>query len=146
MLMAALGDNLDPSGESLRSAHSQFFIILELFHSMVSPIIDILLFLSSYGSLFVLRKSVESSKTHPPLLRAFGFVVGCILLLSVLDWAFNFAFISYQAITENVYLFYTLFAMLLVMVVALRAVLHPLESFEVAEVKDFLRESLLLKK
>ena len=110
---------------------------------MVSPIIDILLFLSSYVSLFVLRRLVDSSRSHPLALRALGFAAGGILLFSVFDWFFNFVFISYQAVTEDVYLFYRLFAMLLVMVVALRAVLHPLESFEVAEVKDFLRESLL---
>ena len=110
---------------------------------MVSPIFDIVLFLSSYVSLFILRKSVERLETHPPILRVFGFAAGCVLLLSISDWVFNFAFITYQAVTDNVYLFYTLFAMLLVMVVALRAVLHPLDSFEVVEVKDFLRESLL---
>ena len=110
---------------------------------MVSPVLDILLFLSSYLTLFILRKSVEKAGVHPPVLRVVGFTAGSVLILSVFDWVFNFIFITYQAVTENVYLFYTLFSMLLVIVVALRAMLHPLESFEIDEVKDFLRESLL---
>jgi hypothetical protein len=79
---------------------------------------------------------------HSRVTRAIGFVTGWFLVFCLLDWFLNFVLITVQAVNENVYLFYFLFMMLLVMVVGLRVSLHPPEGLEVSEVKDFLRESL----
>jgi hypothetical protein len=110
---------------------------------MLSPFLDILLLVISYVSLFVLRKVVLSSMKHSILSRATGFIAGWLFLFCLLDWFLNFVLITILAVTENVYLFYNLFFMLLVIVVGLRIALHPPEGFEVDDVKDFLRESLL---
>ncbi len=110
---------------------------------MLSPIADIILLVISYASLFVLRRIVLSSMKHSLLSRATGFIAGWSLLFCLLDWFLNFVLITIQAVNENVYLFYNLFFMLLVFIVGLRIALHPPEAFEVDDVKDFLRESLL---
>lgn len=110
---------------------------------MLSPVSDIILILISYVSLFVLRRIVLSSMKHSLVSRATGFIASSLFLFCLLDWFLNFVLITIQAVNENVYLFYNLFFMLLVMVVGLRIVLHPLEAFHVDDVKDFLRESLL---
>jgi len=110
---------------------------------MLSPIADLILLVISYVSLFVLRRMVLSSMKHSFLSRATGFIAGWLFLFCFFDWFLNFVLITIQAVNENVYLFYNLFFMLLVMVVGLRIALHPPEGFEVDDVKDFLRESLL---
>jgi hypothetical protein len=75
--------------------------------------------------------------------RATGFIAGWLFLFCLLDWFLNFVLITIKAVNENVYLFYDLFFMLLVFIVGLRIALHPPEGFDVDDVKDFLRESLL---
>ena len=110
---------------------------------MVSPFVDIILFVGSYVCLFLLRRSLDGASGQPLFARILGFLAAWLALFSVCDWAFNSVSIIYRAATENVYLFYNALAMLLVDIVALRTALNPLPGFETPEVRDFMRESLL---
>jgi hypothetical protein len=109
---------------------------------MATPVLDIIFFVGSYVVLLYLRQTVMSMGTHTIPLRILGFVCSWLLLFSVFDWFLNFILMVIVGVGGQPLIFYRCFAMLLVMVVALRLALSPPEGLEVHDVLDFLRESV----